>query len=642
MAKTPESIGKYRVFKQLARGGMGAVYTAEHPTLDRTVIIKKLTLRGNADMRERFRREAQIMMDLRNDSIVDVYDHFREGTSYYIVLEYVDGVSLEELIRRERYLPSDVALLIIREACRALAYAHEHGVIHRDIKPGNILISRKGEVKLVDFGIATIHGDDESNLTREGMTLGTPVYMAPEQFQNTRNVDKRADIYSIGVVLYEAVTGQKPFPSSLSPDTLAKIQNGQYEGPRKVNPKVSRFAAHIIKRTMKVRTDRRVQDLHWVIRKIDHKLNVDSRNQVTELLAEVVNGTKQPEVPARKPALRASLVAGLAGLLVAVATYSYVTGYYREILMPRQYGALEMQIEVPRGAKEPKDLFVAAQLFLDDNDEIPPADVPPVRFQRRQEADTEETIAFRSQRMHLPVGSYRAKVMVDSRLTWQSFLLDPVASRTQGRLVMPGDPEAAHLLEIPLLAPPAVTVDVDWRITDRETGRDITRGTDVSAWINGRRQSWGPLVAAGIQSGGIYRFSFERPGYLPQTFSLALDPEQTSLFLRVSLPPVPGALLFESSLSGSQLLINGSRQVRAGGYPGDVTEVPETGDSPLRLVVPPGRYQIALREGFSTTSSVRVEIPSGHEVPVTIEENSGEATFSVGTPRVDPRLSRNQ
>jgi eukaryotic-like serine/threonine-protein kinase len=641
MAKTPESIGKYRVFKQLARGGMGAVYTAEHPTLDRTVIIKKLTLRGNADMRERFRREAQIMMDLRNDAIVDVYDHFREGTSYYIVLEYVDGVSLEELIRRERYLPSEVAILIIREACRALAYAHEHGVIHRDIKPGNILISRKGEVKLVDFGIATIHGDDESNLTREGMTLGTPVYMAPEQFQNTRNVDKRADIYSIGVVLYEAVTGKKPFPSSLSPDTLAKIQNGQYERPRKVNPKVSRFAAHIVKRTMKVRTDRRVQNLDWVIRKIDQKLNVDSRNQVTALLAEVVSGAKQPEVPARKPALRASLLAGLAGLLVAVAAYSYFTGYYREIVMPRRYGALEMQIEVPRGGKEPKDLFVAAQLFLDDNNEIPQVDVPPVRFQRREAADTDEAIVFRSQRLHLPVGGYRAKVVVDSRLTWQSFVLDSVSSRSQGRLVLPGDSQTAHLLEIPLSPPPTVPVDVDWRITDRESGRDITRGTAVSVWINGRWQAWGPLVAARVQSGGVYRFSFERQGYLNQVFSLALDPEQTTLFLRVSLPPVPGALIIESSVSGSQLLIDGSKQVRSGGYPGEVTDVPKIGEAPLRLVLPPGRYQIALREGLNTTSPLRIEVPSGHEVPVTIEDSSGESTFSVGTPRLAPGLSQN-
>ncbi len=641
MAKTPDSIGKYRVFKQLARGGMGAVYTAQHPTLDRTVIIKKLTLRGDADMRERFRREAQIMMDLRNDAIVDVYDHFREGSSYYIVLEYVDGVSLEELIHRERYLPSDVALLIVREACRALVYAHERGVIHRDIKPGNILISRSGEVKLVDFGIATIHGDDESNLTREGMTLGTPVYMAPEQFQNTRNVDKRADIYSIGVVLYEAVTGQKPFPNSLSPDALARIQTGQYERPRKVNPKVSRFAAQIIKKTMKVRTDRRVQDLEWVIRKIDHKLNVDSRSQTTDILAEVVSGEKPPEVPARKPALRRSLAAALAGLLVAVGAYSYFTGYYREILMPRQYGALEMQIRLPRGPKAPSDLYVAAELFLDDNDEIPEIDVPSLSFHRRPEAETEELLVFHSQRLHLPAGSYRAKVMVDSRLSWQSFVLSPVASTTSRRLFLPGDPETAQLLEVPLSDSPAVPVEVDWRVTDRETGRDISRGTEVSAWINGRWLPWGPLVAARIRSGGVYRFSFGRPDYLDQTFSLAVRPEQTSLFLRVALPPVPGALVVEAAPEGYQLLVDGSTHIRSGGYPGQLIEVPETGTDSIRLVLPPGRYQVALKKGFNTTSPVRIEVPSGHAVPLSIEDTSGEATFAVGTPRADPRLSQN-
>ncbi|MCG8481204.1 MAG: serine/threonine protein kinase, partial [Spirochaetales bacterium] len=212
MAKTVESIGKYKVLSRLAQGGMGAVYTARHPTLERTVIIKKLTLRGNADIRERFRREAQIMMDLRNDAIVDVYDHFREGSSYYIVLEYVDGMSLDALIRQRRYLPNAIALLILREVCRALAYAHDKGVVHRDIKPANILISNEGEVKLVDFGIATIHGgDEESDLTRDGMTLGTPSYMAPEQFRNTRSVDKRADIYSLGCVGYWLLTGHTVF-----------------------------------------------------------------------------------------------------------------------------------------------------------------------------------------------------------------------------------------------------------------------------------------------------------------------------------------------------------------------------------------------------------------------------------------------
>jgi serine/threonine protein kinase len=211
-AKIPESIGKYKVRELLAQGGMGAVYAAEHPTLERTVIIKKLTLRGSADVRERFRREAQIMMDLRNDAIVDVYDHFREGSFYYIVLEYVDGVSLDRLIRERRYLPERIAILILREAARGLAYAHGRNVVHRDIKPANILVSTAGEVKIVDFGIATIHGIEghESELTREGMTLGTPSYMAPEQFQSSRSVDRRADIYSLGIVWYEMVTGRRP------------------------------------------------------------------------------------------------------------------------------------------------------------------------------------------------------------------------------------------------------------------------------------------------------------------------------------------------------------------------------------------------------------------------------------------------
>ncbi|MFO8041745.1 MAG: serine/threonine-protein kinase, partial [Alkalispirochaeta sp.] len=254
--KIPDSIGKYTVIDRLAQGGMGAVYTAQHPTLERTVIIKKLTLRGNADIRERFRREAQIMMDLRNDAIVNVYDHFREGSFYYIVLEYVDGVSLEGLIRERRYLPDSVALILFREVCRGLAYAHERNVVHRDIKPANILISSRGEVKIVDFGIATIHGGEgsgggeggDAGLTREGMTLGTPSYMAPEQFQSTRSVDRRADIYSLGVVLYEMVTGTRPYPGTLSPQVIAPIQRGRYRAARAVNPKVTPFTNRLIPR----------------------------------------------------------------------------------------------------------------------------------------------------------------------------------------------------------------------------------------------------------------------------------------------------------------------------------------------------------------------------------------------------------
>ncbi|MFA6506538.1 MAG: serine/threonine-protein kinase, partial [Treponemataceae bacterium] len=259
MIKVPDKIGKYTVVGEIARGGMGAIYKAEHPTLDRFVVIKKLTLSGSASIRERFRREAAIMMDFRNEYIVDVFDHFREGSASYIVQEYVDGLSLEGLLARERYLPERIALIIFRDACRALKYAHEHGVVHRDIKPGNLLISKKGDVKLVDFGIARVEDDTQDVLTREGMTLGTPSYMAPEQFGNTKNVDKRADIYSLGVMLYESVTGKRPFPGVISPETIHLIQLGKYRSPRRVNPALTSFTVSVIKKTMHAKLKRRYQ-----------------------------------------------------------------------------------------------------------------------------------------------------------------------------------------------------------------------------------------------------------------------------------------------------------------------------------------------------------------------------------------------
>ena len=170
-------VGKYEVTIKIAEGGMGAVFKAKHPTLNRDVILKKLTLKRSASITERFKREARLMIDFSNDNIVQVYDHFKEGNSYYIVMEFVDGIDLGDLIKKKRYLSNEMALLIFYEICKALKYAHDKNVIHRDIKPDNILISKEGEVKLTDFGIATSKDEEEKELTTAGMTLGTPAYI---------------------------------------------------------------------------------------------------------------------------------------------------------------------------------------------------------------------------------------------------------------------------------------------------------------------------------------------------------------------------------------------------------------------------------------------------------------------------------
>src|SRR4030042_1506442 len=182
-------VGKYIVTERIARGGMGEILKARHPTLNRDVILKRLAFSSKGGVIERFKREAQLQIDFRHDNIVQVFDHFKEGLSYYIVMEYVDGISLDALIEKNRYLPNEIALLIFYQIAKALKYAHDKDVIHRDIKPANVLISREGIVKLTDFGIATSKDLHEKNLTKE-VTLGTPAYMSPEQISDTKNVDK--------------------------------------------------------------------------------------------------------------------------------------------------------------------------------------------------------------------------------------------------------------------------------------------------------------------------------------------------------------------------------------------------------------------------------------------------------------------
>jgi serine/threonine protein kinase len=154
MPKQLTRVGKYVIVDKMAKGGMGSVYKAKHPTLKRYVILKQLTLRGSAGISERFKREAQLMIDFRHENIVPVYDHFRSGSSYFIAMEFVDGTSLDRLIAERGRLSTEAAILIFTEICKGLKYAHDKGVVHRDIKPANILISNQGEVKIVSVHVS--------------------------------------------------------------------------------------------------------------------------------------------------------------------------------------------------------------------------------------------------------------------------------------------------------------------------------------------------------------------------------------------------------------------------------------------------------------------------------------------------------
>lgn len=204
---------QFEIIELIGAGGMGVVYKARQPKLNRFVALKVLsdTLSASPAFTERFNREALLLARLSHPNIVTVYDYGQNGGFFYLLMEYVDGVNLRQAMKAGRFTPEQ-ALALVPRVCEALQFAHDEGVLHRDIKPENLLLDRRGRVKIADFGIAKLVGgkDRPASLTASGATLGTPAYMAPEQLERPAEVDHRADIYSLGVVFYEMLTGELP------------------------------------------------------------------------------------------------------------------------------------------------------------------------------------------------------------------------------------------------------------------------------------------------------------------------------------------------------------------------------------------------------------------------------------------------
>jgi serine/threonine protein kinase len=210
----------------IGQGGMGVVYKARQTKLDRLVALKILPLESGKDpaFAERFAREARTLARLNHPNIVAIYDFGETDGLFYFLMEYVDGLNLREL-EGSRQLSAEQALAIVPKICDALQFAHEEGIVHRDIKPGNILFDRKGRVKIADFGLAKLLGQTGPNLTltSAGHRLGTPHYMAPEQIDRPQLVDHRADIYSLGVVFYEMLTGELPVGRFAAPSQKVHV-----------------------------------------------------------------------------------------------------------------------------------------------------------------------------------------------------------------------------------------------------------------------------------------------------------------------------------------------------------------------------------------------------------------------------------
>lgn len=213
---------RYRIIRRLGRGGMGTVYLAEHRLMKQQRAIKIInpTLIENGRAVERFVREIELLPRLRHRNIVQAHDAEKTGGLYLLVMEYVEGETLAELIERCGPLPLGTACEYARQAAVGLQYAHEQGLVHRDIKPANLMRTTSGQIKILDFGLARLRSETgaETGLTYEHATMGTPDYLAPEQALDAHHAGSAADIYSLGCTLFHLLTGKPPFvkPSALA------------------------------------------------------------------------------------------------------------------------------------------------------------------------------------------------------------------------------------------------------------------------------------------------------------------------------------------------------------------------------------------------------------------------------------------
>jgi serine/threonine-protein kinase len=259
---TKPTLGRYEVSGELGRGAMGVVYKGEDPKIHRTVAIKTVRLSDFDDeivdgMKERFFREAESAGLLTHPNIVTIYDAGEEHDLAYIAMEFLEGSDLEGLVKQGKLLPMKDALRIVAQVAEALSYAHSKGIVHRDIKPANIMqLTGTNSVKVTDFGIARI---TSSSKTKTGMVLGTPSYMSPEQVAG-KKVDGRSDIFSLGVVLFELLTGEKPFKGDDMTSLMYHIAREPHTSPRSINPRIPKVIEKIIDKALEKDVEKRYQD----------------------------------------------------------------------------------------------------------------------------------------------------------------------------------------------------------------------------------------------------------------------------------------------------------------------------------------------------------------------------------------------
>lgn len=320
-----QPIEGFEIVERLGSGGMGTVYRARQISMDRVValkILKKSVLRDALPL-ERLRREALLVASMDHPNIVKGIDLGETPRYYYFVMEFVEGKSVQYLIDRHGPIPEIRAARIIKDMAEALDHAFQRDIIHRDIKPGNIIVGRDGSARLADLGLAK--GIMNLSITREGTTVGTPKYMSPEQARDAASADIRSDIYSLGVTFYHMVTGQPPIEGESVAQVITNVLFGKIASPGKINPRVSRITSRVIARMMARSPARRYQTPRELLD--DLGILVEALRDKTERLSDFV-GLSWNESQRTRSRRRAVLLFLLPAVVLGAAAIWFLSTFY--------------------------------------------------------------------------------------------------------------------------------------------------------------------------------------------------------------------------------------------------------------------------------------------------------------------------
>lgn len=554
----PTHIGKYKNIRYLDEGGMGAVYLAKDPVLDRNVVIKQLKFsRSASSARERFKRELSIMNKLTSEHIVRSFEFIEEPDEKtgrkkdYFVLEYVDGMSVDKLLEKDKLFPLNVAMIIFRDTSLGLAVAHSHNIIHRDIKPANILISKKTIVKLADFGIAGFDREkdekdgknengnkkkqdvDSSFYTGEkttmGSTLGTLSYMAPEQMEAETLVTKRADIYAMGVTLYLMIYGKKPYDNKLTVSSQREmLKKMKYVHAPKTNgkEKIPLNIRYMIRKMTMYKPKKRYASISKIIHICNRYLkNYNNKEIRIELARSLIQSSKKKyEYEIILPKNRIPKIAALSALILAAVvgffSFAWKQGILHKTILRHWYTPVSINLSMPETKSVKADLPARVFFYYNDNDSIPEVSGSQREFtpdKKQKENDGATIVSIKP--VYLKPGDYRIKIAAGPSVWWNDLRVDHEKIN----------------LDLDYLKAEKRTINLHLSAVDDETGKDISDiCTCKIQTADGLQDLWS-LKPGSLKTGEVYKIYIKSEEYQDEYFSLLIDWYQDTLFINARM-----------------------------------------------------------------------------------------------------------